>query len=206
MSKGKPREGVVIEGRKRKRPPRAKAGPTTAITLERQMQVLTLSRAGHKCPAIGNLLGISRFQAYAALKAGLDAVREEIAEQADELRARELDRLDALLIACWAKATATNPDWQAMEKALKILERRAKLLGLDAPIKVTTPKDQPFEIAATQATATQPAQAVDYATMSEADLTAHFVQAVRGLEPAALAPPQQDNNAGSPAPKPVAGA
>jgi uncharacterized protein YicC (UPF0701 family) len=43
----------------------------------------------------------------------------------------ELDRLDRLQRAAWATAMQGNP--KAILSILKIMERRAKLIGLDAP-------------------------------------------------------------------------
>ena len=46
----------------------------------------------------------------------------------------ELERLSALDAAHWDKAMQGNGE--ATDRVLRIMERRAKLLGLDAPIKV----------------------------------------------------------------------
>lgn len=196
----KPREGVVIpgngSGKKPRRSIRAKNGPSEARSLERQLSVLQLSRAGHKCPEIGRRLGMDRTQAWRYLQAALEAVREEVAEVTEEWRARELDRLDALQAAAWDSAVATNPDWQAMDRVLKIMERRARLLGLDAPIRVTTPKDQPFEVAAVQsATGSNPQPIADLSLLSEAELTAQFVQAIRSHASDATSPPRTPTDA-----------
>ena len=65
-------------------------------------------------------------------------VREELANipklEADELRQQEVERLDLLTKAVWQHAMAGDPT--AIDKALKIIDRRAKLLGLDAPQQV----------------------------------------------------------------------
>ena len=59
------------------------------------------------------------------------ALRETLAEPAEELRQLEVGRLDALLEAVWADAmTGKLP---AVDRVLRIGERRAKLLGLDLP-------------------------------------------------------------------------
>lgn len=62
--------------------------------------------------------------------------REVLAEEALGL---DLDRLDLMLQAIWPDVLLASP--QAVQTALKIIERRAKLLGMDAPTKVapTTP-------------------------------------------------------------------
>lgn len=74
---------------------------------------------------------------YNSPQAAYDAVKRSIAaitrEPAEELLKLELERLDVL----WGiqYLTAQGGDVQAMAACMKIMERRAKLLGLDAPIK-----------------------------------------------------------------------
>ena len=79
----------------------------------------------------------------------LEKLIQETTETAEEVRRLELERLDAMLIAIWPAATATEhtetiageaftaagPDTRQVAAALKLMERRAKLLGLDAPAK-----------------------------------------------------------------------
>jgi len=50
-----------------------------------------------------------------------------------ELRGMQIQRIDNMLDAIWASVRAGN--LLAMDRALRLEERRAKLLGLDAPIK-----------------------------------------------------------------------
>lgn len=59
------------------------------------------------------------------------------AEAVHEYRALELERLDALLTVAMEKALDPNNKSAlfAMDRALAIADRRAKLLGLDAPIR-----------------------------------------------------------------------
>ncbi len=51
-----------------------------------------------------------------------------------ELRRLEAERLDALLAACWAAATRGN--LSAVDAVLRVMARRARLLGLDAPARL----------------------------------------------------------------------
>ena len=61
-------------------------------------------------------------------------VRESLPEtDANELRRADLERLDAMLPNNILMAVAGDKD--AVNSVLKIMERRAKLLGLDAPTK-----------------------------------------------------------------------
>jgi hypothetical protein len=65
-----------------------------------------------------------------------------IQEPADELRRLEAERLDALLEAVWPEAMTGRRS--AVESALRIMDRRSKLVGLDAPLRraveVVTPE------------------------------------------------------------------
>ena len=65
--------------------------------------------------------------------------QEEQVALVGQQRQVELQRLDVVLQAVWEKAC--TGDLFAIDRYLKIAERRAKLLGLDAPAKVapTTP-------------------------------------------------------------------
>jgi hypothetical protein len=60
--------------------------------------------------------------------------RAQIDTDASELKAEELSRLDGMLRGLWPDARKGSHG--AVDRVLKIMERRAKLLGLDAPVKV----------------------------------------------------------------------
>lgn len=59
------------------------------------------------------------------------AIKEHTKEPAEEVRDRELERLDELLRGLWAKAKTGSV--QHVDRVIKIMERRARYLGLDAP-------------------------------------------------------------------------
>jgi len=61
------------------------------------------------------------------------ALERTIHEPAEAVRALELERLDQLQIMAYKRATVAG-DVPAAGLVLKIMERRAKLLGIDAPI------------------------------------------------------------------------
>jgi hypothetical protein len=67
------------------------------------------------------------------LRRSLDAYRGEAAHDADELREIEANRLDRLFVVAWRRAMAKDGDLAAIDRALRIMERRARLLGLDQP-------------------------------------------------------------------------
>jgi len=99
---------------------------------DRQMQALTLRKAGVSYQSIADALGYKTAGgAWVAVKA---ALKKRVQEPADELRTLELDRLDDMLKAIAPHVQAGN--LTAIDRALKIQDRRAKLLGLDMPAKL----------------------------------------------------------------------
>lgn len=71
--------------------------------------------------------------AYMDVKRELDKLREVVGEHAEDVRQLELLRLDAMLDGLWERARAGKAT--AVDRVLKIMERRARLLGLDAPTR-----------------------------------------------------------------------
>lgn len=67
------------------------------------------------------------------------------AEGREQLRQQHLGQIDLLLRR--AMRAALGGDWEAMRVATRLLDRRARLLGLDAPsrVTVTTELDQEIE-------------------------------------------------------------
>jgi len=101
--------------------------------LEHQRQALELRRAGLGYEAIGAQLGLKKSQTHRLVQAGLAECRAQVTANADELRSEELSRLDGMLQGLWPRAR--KGEVSAVDRVLKIAERRAKLLGLDAPEK-----------------------------------------------------------------------
>lgn len=138
--------------------PRGGRGRWVRTATQRHAEAVRLRSEGHSYEQIAQQLGYrDRASAYNAVQRTLVGT---VREPADELRQMELIRLDAL----WMQAmqvlqaehvTVSNgrviviekdgkevpladdaPVLQAIDRLLKIMERRAKLLGLDAPTKV----------------------------------------------------------------------
>lgn len=100
--------------------------------LDRELKVLELRRAGLTWQRIAEQVGYADHSgAYLAYKRALKRVLKQPAE---ELRQAEIDRLDRLQLAAWPKAM--QGDNSAIATVLRIMERRAKLLGLDMPVKI----------------------------------------------------------------------
>jgi hypothetical protein len=104
----------------------------------REIQALELRTAGLTVAMIAQQLGYA--DASGAQRAVQRALRATLQVAADEYRALELDRLDALWRIAYGDAASDtsaplNSRMRAVEQCLGILSRRAKLLGLDAPAK-----------------------------------------------------------------------
>lgn len=98
----------------------------------RQGEALRLRLMGKSYQAIADEMGYANASGAAnAVKRALDRT---VREPADELRQMAVQRLDAMLEPLWRRIA--NGDPRAVEVAIKLEERRAKLLGLDAPEQV----------------------------------------------------------------------
>jgi len=113
--------------RKVRRKSAAAASKVRAKELE--IRALEHRKAGASYEQISRALGCSKNAAWKAVKRGLANLSEECAEKAKEVRQIETLRLDRL----WAGVfeDAVNGDPRAINTALRIMERRARLWGLD---------------------------------------------------------------------------
>jgi hypothetical protein len=110
-----------------------RATPAKIAAVERQREALALRKAGTTFQSIADTLGYGNRSS--AADAVTKALRETIPqEEADELRRLENVRLDALFEPMYAQAV--EGDGLAVDRCLRIMERRANLSGLDAPIRV----------------------------------------------------------------------
>jgi DNA-binding CsgD family transcriptional regulator len=98
----------------------------------RQERAIRLRVQGFNYREIAAELGISVGTAYNDCSAAMKRIREQTRESAEEVRSVELDRLDRMIRALEVKAFGDG-DTRAIDTLLKVSERRAKLLGLDAP-------------------------------------------------------------------------
>lgn len=99
---------------------------------ERQVQALALRKAGVSYEQIASALGYA--SGSGAYQAVHRALRKMLKEPAEEVRDLEVARLDEMLRALWPGVQAGEP--KKVLAALRVMERRAKLLGLDAPAKI----------------------------------------------------------------------
>jgi hypothetical protein len=129
-----------------------------------QAQALELRRMGKGFEEIAQLIGVGKSQAHRYVVAGLAAARAQIVASADELKAEEISRLDGMLTALWPKAR--KGEVAAVDRVLKIGERRAKLLGIEAPVRIETTGKDGAPIAVTSSVTLDPAK-LSTATLRE---------------------------------------
>ena len=109
---------------------------------EKRRKAVELRRAGVSYAQIAAQLDMARSSVHKTVSKALAELQADLDDQARLLQAQEADRLDHLQVKLWAKAL--GGDVAAIDKVLKLMERRARLLGLDQPQKVgpTSPDGQ----------------------------------------------------------------
>ena len=108
-------------------------GPAKLKTAQLEEECVRLRLAGLTHRQIAAELGVAPSSAYKRVRHALDEVNKHVSEDAEELRTLELLRLDELQSAIWERAL--EGDDKALRGVLSIMSRRAKLAGLDAPVK-----------------------------------------------------------------------
>ena len=119
--------------------------------LERHVQALKMRAAGMEYHDIADALGYKTPDG--AFKAVKRALMKAIREPAEELRTLEVMRLDDMLKELWPQRHKP----QYTDRILRIMERRAKLLGLDMPDNLNI--DQVLKVIVEYADAIDPTEA-----------------------------------------------
>lgn len=99
--------------------------------IERERKVLEMRRGGLTFDLIAKRLGYSG--ASGAFNAYQTACKRILVPEVDNLRLIETERLDIAQSAIWSNVL--RGDVQSIITLLKIMERRARLLGLDMPTR-----------------------------------------------------------------------
>lgn len=100
-------------------------------TRENRLRALELRKQGLPYRRIGEIMGCSAGTAHQWVTFAFRELIESVNEAAEDVRKMELDRLDNMQAALWNDCEAG--DRPAIAATLRIMERRAKLLGLDSP-------------------------------------------------------------------------
>ena len=125
--------------------PRRDANPgQQEAAAERRERAFQLRKRGLGFRAIGKRLGVSHVQAYRDVKAVLQDLAKRTQKAARELRQLESERLDFLWLKLLPKLNAGEP--KAVQAAVRLVDRRARLFGLDAAktVEVSGPGGQPI--------------------------------------------------------------
>lgn len=105
--------------------------PQRAESLARQNRALELRQQGLTYQQIADAIGCDVSTAHRATMRALEALQQDTAERAADVRALELQRLDAALAAIMDRVHAGED--RAVASMLRIMDRRARYLGLDEP-------------------------------------------------------------------------
>lgn len=102
---------------------------------QKGQQAIRLRMAGATTQQIADQLGYANESgAYKAIMRELEQTTQDMSESTEAVRQLELKRLDQMLFPIWNQVIAG--DTTAITTALRIQERRASLLGLDAPKQI----------------------------------------------------------------------
>lgn len=95
----------------------------------REQDAFKMRISGATFQQIGDSLGISRQAAHKIVMKLLLQTRTATAELLEDARRLEAERLDRLQVGLWNKASAGDP--RVADTIIRIMERRARMLGLD---------------------------------------------------------------------------
>lgn len=138
------------------------AHPVSVSVEQLRMKALDLRGEGKSYRKVADALGISVAYAHELVIAGLDELMVQSTESAEQVKVLELQRLDDLLdrllmkmalqrremvTANGQKVQVPNPDENTVAAILKVMERRAKMLGLDAPTEISGAGGGPIQVA-----------------------------------------------------------
>ena len=115
---------------------RRETAKSMTLAKQRERDALELRTRGCTYDQISKALGMSLSGAADAVRRALEALKSETEEKAHEVRDLELRRLDKMLQI--AESAAEGGDLAAIDRVIRIQERRSKYLGLDAPAKSET--------------------------------------------------------------------
>lgn len=99
----------------------------------RRQKVMSLRRSGFAIRDIATKLGISVGLAHKDIQDALNALQQQTLEIGASYRELELERIDRAMVAL--DAQVKKGDTQAVNTLAKLIDMRAKLLGLYAPTK-----------------------------------------------------------------------
>lgn len=109
---------------------RSKTAKKTMIAEDRRNRAVEMRKEGLSYRAIADALDTTPSNIHKAIMKSLVLIREQTNEGAEEMRTLELERLDTLFERAYK--AVLDGDIRAIDQAIKIMDRRARLAGLDA--------------------------------------------------------------------------
>ena len=107
---------------------------------QRQQQAWQLRLAGHSLREIARQLGVSIGTVCGDVQRAFQEYQEQWRAEAKHFAELDLARIETILARLWPGVL--QGDVKSCLAALRVLERRAKLLGLDAATKVQLSQDE----------------------------------------------------------------
>jgi hypothetical protein len=119
-------------------------GLTKEFLAERDVRVFRMRQAGVAASEIAQRLGMSSKAVNAAVRRQLERLNHEALLAYPEVLRMELERLDALQQAIWpltqhrkvklddGSEVTVEPDLRAVQQVLGVMDRRSRLLGMEA--------------------------------------------------------------------------
>jgi hypothetical protein len=149
----------------------SKTGLTREFLHERDVRIFKMKQAGVPSHEIGRRFGISTQTVNAAVRRQLEKLNREALMAYPEVLRMELERLDSLQQSIWpmtqhrkvklddGSEVQVEPDLKAIQQVLAIMDRRARLLGMEQTnVNLVVDKPEPQRAVLAGATENQAAK------------------------------------------------
>lgn len=111
---------------------RRTATPEEIERAQQAARALDLRKAGYTYAEIADDLEVSPYKAHKLVTRELEKLNRHRAETADQILRLEVERCDAVLRELWPQRGVAR----VAEVLMKVMERKAKFLGLDKPLQI----------------------------------------------------------------------
>jgi len=111
--------------------PTSKTGKRKLTAKERERIALDMRIKGKTFKEIAEVLGITEAGAFKAAQRAIQKLDEKLKEKAEQVLTLEIERLNRMIDVLWPQVEAG--EYAAVDRILRVMERRAKYLGLDKP-------------------------------------------------------------------------
>lgn len=109
---------------------KSKTGRQKLLRRQRMKECVQLRIAGLTYAEIAERLGIGETTAYEAVKDALEWYAKDTEQEAKRLKEIQSARIERLILAVWPQAVKGH--MAAVDRVVRLLDRQAKLHGLDA--------------------------------------------------------------------------